>query len=300
MNDLSRVHLNGLRAVEAVARLGSLGAAARELGVTAGAISQQVARTEAALGRRLFLRGAQGMDLTEAGRDVAPLLREGFERLAMAVARARPARDAVLTLSVAPILASRWLIWQLPDFSARHPDIRVRLDADVRLVDPNLSDVDLCIRVGPGNWPGVAADWLFPHLVGPVCAPALAATIRTPADLARVPVITEPRPLIGWQVWLDPLGLTPEILGAGPEFSDSALCLDAAISGAGVFLAFEVVAAEALARGTLVALPPGFRQSGLGYWLVTARDRSPSPAVRAFRRWLKDRIAASGFGGGPA
>lgn len=295
MHPLNRIHLNGLRAVEAVARLGSLRAAAEELGVTAGAVSQQIARTEAALQQTLFRRHATGMELTPKGLEVAPLLRAAFAQLTAAVARASPERANTLTISVSPILASRWLIWRLPEFTAAHPGIRVRLDAETALVDPNLSDVDLCIRVGPGNYPGVRAERLFSQRAVPVAAPALAAAIAAPADLARVPIIREPRPMFGWEVWLGPLGLSPQILGEGPVFSDASLCLDAAISGAGVFLAFEVVAADALARGRLVALPPGAVDTGNSYWIVTAADRAPSPAQAAFRRWLKAALADSGF-----
>jgi len=295
MLPLNRIHLNGLRAVEAVARLGSLRAAAQELGVSIGAVSQQVSRTEAALGQPLFQRLPGGMELTAKGAEIAPLLRGGFAQLAAAVARADPGRGNLLTISVAPILASRWLIWQLPDFQAAHPGVKVRLDADTALVDPGRSDVDVCIRVGRGGYAGVRAERLFPQRAVPVCAPALAARIQTPADLAHVPIIREPRPMFGWEIWLAPLGLSPDMLGDGPEFSDASLCLDAAISGAGVFLAFEVVAEHALARGNLVALAPGMVETGLSYWLITAEDRSLSPAEQSFRRWLKARLAASGF-----
>ncbi|HEX9858718.1 MAG TPA: LysR substrate-binding domain-containing protein [Paracoccaceae bacterium] len=295
MKPLNLTHLNGLRAVEAVARLGSLRAAAAELGVTVGAVSQQIARTEAALRQPLFLRSVEGMTPTAKGEDIVPLLRAGFAQIAAAVARIDPARENVLTVSVAPILASRWLVWALPDFTGSHPDIRLRIDASTALVDPNLSDVDLCIRVGRGDWPGVRAERLFTHRAGPVCHPDLARRITRPEDLAQVPIIREPHPMFSWDVWLGPLGLSSEILGAGPEFSDSSLCLDAAISGAGVFLAFEVVAAEALARGSLVTLPPGQVETGMAYWLVSAKDRAPTAAHTAFRRWLKARLARESF-----
>ncbi|WP_126978440.1 LysR substrate-binding domain-containing protein [Frigidibacter oleivorans] len=295
MQPLNRLHLSGLRAVEAVARLGSLRAAAAELGVTPGAVSQQVARTEAALGRALFLRQPEGMQLTEAGAEVAPLLRAGFGQIAAAVARLDPGRGDLLTVSVAPILASRWLIWRLPGFQRAHPEVKVRIEADVALADPDRSDVDLCIRVGRGPYPGLRAEPLFRQRVAAVCAPDLAARFAGPADLARLPVIREPAPMFGWEVWLAPQGLADLQLGEGPVFSDASLCLDAAISGAGVFLAFEVVAADALERGTLVALPPGFVGTDLHYWLVTSGTRRPGPAARAFALWLRAELARSGF-----
>jgi DNA-binding transcriptional LysR family regulator len=297
MQNLNRIALTGLRAAEAVHRLGSLRAAAEELRVSVGAVSQQVARTEAGLGITLFERHPSGMRATPRGREICALLSTGFSQLDAAVALADPARARRLTISVAPILASRWLIWQLPDFSAAHPDIQVRIDAGTRLVDPATSDVDLAIRVGPGGWPGLRAERLFDQRACPVCSPALAARIRRPADLAHVPIIREPSPMFDWEFWLTPLGLGAEMLGDGPVFSDASLCLDAAVSGAGVFLAFEVLAAHALETGQLVAPLGPPRPTGLAYWLVTAPDRAPSPAQAAFRRWLKARLAAAGFGG---
>lgn len=298
MQNLNRIALSGLRALEAVHRLGSLRAAAAELRVTTGAVSQQIARTETALGLAIFERRPDGMRATPRGAQICALLSGGFAQLDAAVALADPAREGRLTISVAPILASRWLIWQLPDFSAAHPEVQVRLDASTRLVDPATGDVDLCIRVGPGGWPGVRAEHLFDQRACPVCSPGLAERLRAPEDLAHLPIIREPAPMFNWDFWLAPAGLPPTILPDGPVFSDASLCLDAAVSGAGVFLAFEVLAAHALATGQLVAPLGGPRPTGLAYWLVTAPDRAPSAAQAAFRRWVKARLAAAGFGAG--
>lgn len=296
MQELNRVPLRALRAVEAVARCGTIAAAAEELRVTPGAVSQQVARAEATLGLALFDRGPRGMTPTPRAAEVCRLLGAGFAQIAAAVARTEVARDEILTISVAPIFAARWLIWRLPRFSAAHPGLRVRLDAELGLVEPGRSDVDLCIRVGRGGWPRVRAERLVPQVIFPVCSPEVAERIRAPADLAGVPIIREPHPMFGWDDWLGPEGQSEAILGDGPVFSDAALCLDAAISGAGVFLTFESVAADPLAHGRIVAPLPGRRATANSYWLVTAADRSLSAPARRFRDWLKDEIAAAGLG----
>ncbi len=129
--------MNGLRAAEAVERLGSLSAAARELEVSTGAVSQQIARLEAALGRTLFDRRPGGMRPLPGTEEIFRLLGNGFDHLSAAVDLTRRDRHSTLTVSVAPIFAARWLIWRIPDFSRAHPDIRIRLDSDVALVDPN-------------------------------------------------------------------------------------------------------------------------------------------------------------------
>ncbi|TAG08747.1 MAG: LysR family transcriptional regulator [Rhodobacterales bacterium] len=296
MQNLNRIPLSCLRAVEVVARRGSVTAAAEELGVTPGAVSQQVVRAELALGLGLFDRTGRGMLPTERGREVSDLLTQGFGRLAAAVDRARPDAARTLTVSVAPVFAARWLIWRLPQFQAAHPGLRVRLDASLALADPSRGEADLCIRVGRGKWPRVDAQKLFDQIIFPVAAPQVASRINVHADLARVPVIVEPKADFSWQDWLLPEGHAGISLGTGPEFSDAALCLDAAISRAGVFLAFETLTFDALARGSVVAPFAGRHRTGNSYWLVAARDRRPTPAMRAFGDWLKAEIAAAGLG----
>ncbi len=153
MSGLNLVHLNGLRALEAVGRLGSLQAAAAELGVTVGAVSQQILKAEAQLGRPVFQRLPKGMVATEWAVPVLAKLTEGFESLSQAVCAARRRDDTLLTISVAPVFAARFLVHRLDRFSALHPDIRLRIDATTALVDFAAENVDLGIRVGAGRWP---------------------------------------------------------------------------------------------------------------------------------------------------
>lgn len=301
---LNRIPLRSLRAVEAVARLGSVTAAAQELAVTPGAVSQQITLAEKVLGFALFERHAKGMSVAPRGAEVCALLTDGFARLAQAVSLAGQTRGEVLTVSVAPMFAARWLIWRLPEFHAANPALKVRLDAGAELLEPGRDGVDLCVRVGRGAWPGVAVERLFPQVIFPVCSPAMAACLTQPADLLRFPIIREPRPNFGWEDWLAPGEPEAGALPEGPVFSDASLCLDAAISGSGIFLTFETLAADPLAQGRL-AEPFGRRRATRnGYWLVTPKaGRLPKPCG-IFRSWLKAQIAAAGFGlereaGGP-
>jgi DNA-binding transcriptional LysR family regulator len=293
---LNRIPLQSLRAVEAVARLGSLRAAAEDLGVTPGAVSQQVIRAEQVLGRALFDRTPSGMVPSAAAAEALRLLGRGFADLAQAVAQAVPDRDDCLTVSVAPALAARWLIWRLPRFRVAHPQVRVRIDADLALVDPNRGEVDLCVRVGCGGWPGVRAERLALQVIFPVCAPDLARRIHDHADLARVPVIRETRANFGWPDWLGPEGRPEVVPGDGPLFGDAQLCLDAAISGEGVFLTFESIAADPLALGRLAEPFRGRHATGNAYWIVTPGEGTLRRPVRAFAAWLREEFAASGFG----
>ena len=290
MDNLNRISLVGLRAIESVARLGGLAPAAAELGVTAGALSQRISRTEAQLGQPVFHRTPQGLRPTETGALIVARLSRGMAELAAAIALADPTQDDVLNVSAAPLFASRWLIWRLPRFNAAHPEIRVRIEPVSRMVTPGLDGIDVGLRVGKGDWPNVRAEKLLDQRVMPVCTPALAARVKTPTDLLSLPVIRENSRLHGWREWLTPHGIPVADLPDGPEYADGGLCLDAAISGQGVFMAWETLATDPLADGRLVAPLPGRASTGDAYWFVTASEGRRKPAVTRFREWLRKEM----------
>jgi DNA-binding transcriptional LysR family regulator len=272
-------------------------------------VSQQVIRAERILGRPSLRPHARRHGRRRPSAEALSLLRAGFADLAAAVARAAHDRDESLTVSVAPILAARWLIWRLPRFRAAHPGIRVRIDAELGLVDPGWGEVDLCVRVGRGNWPDVRAERLAPQVIFPVCAPEMARLIADHADLARVPIIRETKANFGWEDWLGPEGRPEVVPGDGPLFSDAQLCLDAAISGEGVFLSFESLAATlspaaswpspsggATPRATrtgssapprgLCGAPYARSRTGSG---PSSRPRASAPRIRRARRLPRSR-----------
>ncbi|WP_421981342.1 LysR substrate-binding domain-containing protein [Roseibium sp.] len=293
MKNLNRVHLSGLRAVEAVARLGSIKAAAEELGVTVGAVSQQVQKSEAQLGVQLFERRNRLLLPTAHMLAMQPHLTTAMTSLSTAVATTERGREDALTISVAPVFAGKWLVWHLKSFNRAHPGIRVRVEATVDLVDPDTSDVDLCIRVGRGPYPGLNAKKLLNQRVFPVCSPALAEEIREPADIGKLPVIRDPGQMFSWKTWLDLFGLEESILKDGPTFSDGSLCLDAAIAGQGVFLAWETLAVYAVKSGQVIAPFPQRPATGLGYWLISGRTAPRTNAKSAFESWLPEELQAS-------
>ncbi|WP_189556582.1 LysR substrate-binding domain-containing protein [Mesorhizobium sp. M4B.F.Ca.ET.089.01.1.1] len=293
MTVLNRVHLNGLRAVETVARLGSLAAAAGELNVSASAVSQQIKRTEKQLGQALFERTPGGLVPTEFGAVFTARLGAGFRELAQAVALADEASQCTLVVSVAPAFASKWLLPRLSRHFARHPNVLLRIDASGRVADLDHSDIDIGIRMGVGKWPGVQAELLLAQEVFPVCAPSIAAKLRAIEDLAQTCAITDERSMISWDSWFAAAGVEPVTFLKGARFTDPMLCLESAIAGHGVMLAWQLLTADALADGRLVA-PFGVRaESGLGYWMVTSATKSESRKVRDFKAWIREEIAAT-------
>lgn len=294
MDDLNAVTLGALRAVEAVARLGSLRAAADELGVTPGAVSQQIIKAEAQLDRQLFDRTPIGLRPTDIGREFSFHLADGFASLSRGVALTRRRSTDAITISVAPVFAGKWLVWRMGRFAQAHAGMRVRIDASVELVDPRVGEIDACIRVGWGTWKDVEMEELYPQKIFPVCAPALAARLKEPSDLANVPIIREPSAMFGWDVWLKPNGLTEDMLGDGPVFSDASLCLDASMAGQGVFLAWETLAEDALKAGRLMAPFPGRFGTEISYWFVEPKGRRRSRQVEVFRSWLVAELKNTG------
>jgi LysR family transcriptional regulator, glycine cleavage system transcriptional activator len=290
---LNRVHLNGLRAVETVARLGSLSAAAGELNVSVSAVSQQINRTERQLGRALFERTASGLVLTEFGTVFATRLGAGFRELAAAMALADEATECTLVVSVAPAFASKWLLPRLSRHFDRHPNVLLRFDASVRVADLDRSDIDIAIRLGDGKWPNARAELLLALEVFPVCAPVIARKLKSIDDLAQTCAITDERSMINWESWFEAAGVKPVTFQKGARFTDPMLCLESAIAGHGVMLGWQLLTADALADGRLVA-PFGIRaQSGLGYWLVTSPTRTESRKVRDFKTWIREEIEAT-------
>lgn len=291
MKELNRIHLNGLRALEAVGRLGSLQKAADELGVSVGAVSQQVLKSEAQLGRAIFDRSGRGLTATGFGAAFLARLTNGFQALDDAVASSRTHADSILTVSVAPVFASKWLVPRLSAYSRAEPDIIVRLDASVALIDPDTSDVDIAIRVGDGKWAGVKTDFLLPQEVFPVCSPALAQRLHEPRDLMNAPIVRDANSTLSWNVWLERFGMDESQLGDGHSFTDAALCLDAAIAGQGVMLAWQTLAHYALSVGQLVAPFPQRASTGLGYYLVSSATRREPAKVSRFKRWIKAELS---------
>ncbi|UXN61037.1 LysR substrate-binding domain-containing protein [Phyllobacterium zundukense] len=290
MKNLNKVHLNGLKAVEAIGRLGSLPKAAEELGVSVSAVSQQLIRTEGQIGHAIFERTRGGLVATPFGKGFLARLEEGFRSLSKAVAMADGA-DQTLMLSVAPTFASKWLVPRLGRLRSSHPDLKIRIDPSPGIVDLKSSDIDLAIRLGKGDWRDGAPERLLPQRMFPVCTRNVALRLKGPADIFNQPIICYDNPMFSWDDWQTAAGLEGPLPFDGTTFSDPWLGLEAAISGQGIMLAWDLFVEDALADGRLVAPFPARVPSSVGYWLVMPNNRKPSPQSLHFQRWILSEIA---------
>lgn len=264
--------LPALRTYEAVVRLGSLEAAARELFLTVSAISHQLKGLEAAFGRGLMRKQGRRMVATEVGTALAAELGPAFRTIDRAVAQARGARP-VLTVSVHPAFAAHWLLPRLPRLEASMQDVDLRLATTARVMDLDKERVDCAIRLGPGRWPGVDAHPLAAQREAPVANARLFDAVNAPRILLEG-YESE------WDQWPDMPAGTP-----GRIVQSRELLVDAVIAGAGVGLVDMLVASDAIARGELRVLRPP-RHTGWHYCLVTPKGRTPTAAVESFRDWL--------------
>ena len=296
--------LNALRAFEATARLGSMSKAAEELNVTPGALSHQVRALEDFLEVKLFERLTRAIRLTPAGEALYPGLQGGFQQIREAVATLRRSLDPnLLTLSTPPGFTAKWLAPRLYRFSTARPDVEVRIASSARNADFVTDGIDIAIRnmaLDQAPIPGLAVERLAEIHALPVCAPRLIARygpFETPHDLARTPLIQDetfvnranmPR----WSDWFRAVGAPDADHAHGLTFSNADHALDAAVEGAGVLLAHDILAHDELRAGRLVSPFAHSMATGRGYYLVYPEAAAERANVAAFREWALKEIRA--------
>jgi len=291
--------LNSLRAFEATARHLSFSKAAEELFVTPAAVSQQVRILEDWLSVLLFRRLTREIRLTDAGQKALPLITEGFDKLAEGVGRLTDDDETgILTVTAAPTFAAKWLVPRLATFNERYPDLSVRLDASLGLVDYERDGIHIGVRLGAGNYPGMRVEKLLDETVIPAFSPALLEAeppLRTLADLKHHRLLhVDWSDLAGaptWQRWLDHAGITDVDGARGPVFTIENLAIQAAIAGQGVVLVSTIGIEEDLAAGRLVAPFDMPIPSHSAFWVVAPERTADRPKVMAFRDWLFEEAA---------
>jgi len=294
--------LNSLRVFEAAARHLSFTKAADELHVTPGAVSQQIKALEEFIGAPVFRRHKRSLLLTDEAQASLPVLREGFDKLAEAGRLLSSRVDSgKLTVSVAPSLAAKWLVPRLDGFHERHPDIDVWVSADMDVVDFAADDVDLAIRYGGGNYPGVVVEHLMAETIVPVCSPRLLIgdhPLKTPADLAHHALLHDGSPdkdesCPTWPMWLKAAGVKGVDGSRGPKFNQSSLVIEAAVAGKGVALAKSQLALADLEAARLVIPFDMTTPSDFSYYIVHPAARASAAPVKAFKAWLHEEAAAT-------
>src|SRR5688572_822419 len=304
--------LNALRAFEAAARHLSFKNAARELHVTAGAVSHQVKQLEEHLGVALFRRLTRALELTPEAQALLPKVQEGLASLAQAVELVRAREEScALTVIAPPNFAARWLVPRLARFTNAHPNLDLHIasrptmidgreDSEVVPVHDARDDAPLAmVRFGDGKYPGAQVDEVFSAVYVPVCSPRLmkgAHPLRKPEDLRHHTLlhddtVVEEGARPSWSDWLDAVGVRDIDAGRGPHFSDASLAFEAALEGMGVALAMRPLVRTEIEAGRLVVPFDIAAPASYSYYLVTPEGGAAAPTVTDFRKWLLEEAA---------
>jgi LysR family transcriptional regulator, glycine cleavage system transcriptional activator len=293
--------LNAVRAFEAAARLGSFKDAAAELGVTHGAVSQQIRLLEEWLGPpSLFRRSVRRVVLTPAGAATLAEFGPALDRIAAAVQQHRERRGdppaVLLRVNALATFSLRWLLPRMSRFRAEHPDIEVRLATSNDTVDALPEPFDVVIRGGPDTFHGFASRVLLSERRLPVCSPSLLVQLplREVTDLSAhtlLHVTSMPRL---WRDWLTEAGQPALDPAASLTFDHFYLTLQAALDGLGVAMGPTALIADDLAAGRLATPFPKISLPARSYFAYFPEARRNDPHVAVFCDWLEQQGRQTG------
>jgi len=284
--------LSSVRAFEAAARLLSFTKAAHELNITQSAISHGVRELETRFKVGLFTRNSRSLALTEAGAVYLPFAKDalGHLRAGDRAVLAPAQRERVITVSVSPSFAAKWLVPRLGEFSSAHPDLDLRISANATHIDFADGEIDIAVRHGNGNWPALQCTRLCGERLFPVCSPLLRGELpRSPKGLARH-ILIHHRDSTAWREWLAAFGVEPRAnIDHGPVLNEMSLAIDAAVAGQGIALARSALVDRDLADGRLIRPMKQELPAQFAYWIVEPRPAVERPNIVRFRTWLLDQ-----------
>jgi DNA-binding transcriptional LysR family regulator len=286
--------LSLLRCFEAAAKYQSFTRAARDLGMTQGAVSRQVRELEAQIGVTLFRPTGRGVALTEAGRSLANHVQDDLDRLRQTLRRAGAVDQGhqVLAIGVLPTFGSHWLAPRLRRFRDTHPGVELEIHSRTEPFDLIRHGIDLAIHFGRSHW--VDGDLL------PLCPENLVA-IAAPDILAQPGAVLPNLPLLhlrtrqnAWAAHFETLGLPVHAARRGMVFDQFATMIAAAIHGAGVAIVPTYLIERDLDRGALVPVLPHLPPKGMGdmYYVVMPKGVH-NPTAARFRHWIMAQARAS-------
>lgn len=285
-----------MRAFEAVVRCGSVKAAAEDLHVTTGAISQQLRRFEGELGSALFKRKGRNLIPTREALDLAHEFGAAFENIASAIDRYRQLRDcAPLHIATLPSLGTRLIVPSLSKFRAYAPDIRVSFTYVHQPSDFSLDEADvlLCTVDGLHQGPGVSRP-IVDGAVFPVCSPAYMERLRdtpSPQDLLNADLLHD-CDTIGWERWFEKAGVETESPLVGDVYEDFGLLGAAALAGQGVALCPMHLIGQELARQDLVLVSDIATREERTYCVIVPDE--PRADALVFADWVVSLGSADG------
>lgn len=286
---------NALVVFEAAGRHMNFTRAAKELDVTQSAVSRQIQLLEEFLGLSVFQRQSRGLMLTPAGERLHRAVTMGLEHIANVSADLRRQRGpGELTIATSVAFASYWLMARIAKFRGLHPEVEIRLVAASPVYDLASEGVDIAVRYGAGEWPGVDAVRLFDNEIWPVCSPRYlekAPALDRPHDLLEHSLLhltKHDRNWVTWTSFLESIGVSEEPRDRGFTFDNYMVLINSALRGEGIALCGRRLAEDFISQGDLVRPIPVAQESDRGFWLLRPRDGQLSEQARLFYNWLLD------------
>ena len=282
----------------------SFKAAAQELSVTPGAVSQQIRTLEDDLGVKLFDRAVRSVTLTEAGRAIQPALTDSFLNIRDALEIVSPTVSTSLALESAGPIISKWLLPRLHKFSDEHPDLAVKIQSVAHMSEFGIQGADVTFRLAPDvEAPGRHVIKICHEHLLPLASPDLVESLdlRTSQDMVRAPLLHDTSPQNfddepGWAEWFTHHGMDPTQCQRGMHFDKHTgdQAIDAAINGAGVVLGRYFLAQGDLQTGRLVCpFGPAF-QMRAAYFVHCQEGEQCRHDIKAMIEWIQAEVA-----GGP-
>lgn len=293
MSAYSLPNLTWLRAFEASARHMSFTIAAQELGLTQSAISQHVRNLELHLGRDLFIRRTRALDLTEAGGNYLPTVRESFDLLTQgtrAVFGAGSGKSLIVQCNLG--FALFWLTPRLRQFQAAHPGIALNIVTPIWNPESNTEPSSLEIRFARDGDVPSAAERLTQDRFYPVCRPDYQGGVF---DLESA-TLFECSGLTGtWDAWFKSQGRPFERWAEVNRGSTFGIAVNVALEGAGIAMVHDTLVADMIADGRLVRPFDHAPPLQEGYYLIPPAKSDQTSASRVFVKWLRAQTVQKGI-----
>ncbi len=287
--------LRAVRAFEAIARLGSVTAAAKELAISPSAVSHQLRLLELFLQTPLTERQGRNLALRAEGREYYRSIRSAFSVLRQATEHVREqSAGRQVTISLIPLFGMGWFIPRLRGFLREHADIDINvLYANHRNYPSDAADIS--IRFGVGQWAGYRSEKLMSGRMIPVCSRdfmRLHGVIDTPEQLMALPLLHDEERST-WPQWFQAAGVKRPVRGTGPMFEDGLLTLAGVQAGLGCALMREPLIAAYLRSGELVKLFDRPIDDGRDYYLCVRQDTELSAEGASLQHWLQKEARES-------
>lgn len=289
-SDVRFPSIEGLRAFDAAARLGTFERAADELSVTASAVSKRVATVEELVGVLLLSRSGKSLTLTAAGREYLEQVRAALALLAaMPQHRRSVQRMTRLRVCAPPTFAREILVPALDLFTAAYPDVELEIVLSVPYLDAGSAEVDVEVR--HGDFSAHGGDVLMNDIALPMAAPQVierAGGLSVPEDLQRARLLRTP--LESWLPWFRAAGLDWLEPAQGPRLVDLGLLLEAAVCGQGVALGRPSLARRWLRSGALRCPFPLVVPTRTQYYLAGHESHGGCGRLvrEGFEGWLRE------------